>query len=372
MTARPSLPALTGLRFVAAALVVGYHVHAFVPAVSSVRALELLGGGYTGVSLFFVLSGFVLAYNYLEPDRRGVASIRDFLVARVARVYAVYLLCALIAFPLFVRNITYNGVGAHALRNGVLTTVSAITLTQAWFPQYACGLNCPGWSLSAEAFFYAVFPAIGIVLAKRHRDSLPLIAAACWFLSLAAAFAYMTLYAPAPGSTDETWLNVLKFNPLIRLPEFAVGVACGLLYLRDPRTMQRAAPWLTVVMIVSLVAILSGHSSLPYPLLHNGLLTPLFALLILSLATQRGPVASLLSTAPMQLLGEASFALYLLHMPIFSYFRSALKAVGTSTDAAPWTVVLYLIGVQLLAITVLRTVEEPARRAIRRRFSTAR
>jgi peptidoglycan/LPS O-acetylase OafA/YrhL len=372
MTARPSLPALTGLRFLAAALVVGYHIHAFVPALSTNAALTALGAGYTGVSLFFVLSGFVLAYNYLAPDRAGVASVRDFLVARFARVYAVYLLCAVIAFPLFVRNLTYNGIAGQKLRDGVLVTISSVTLTQAWIPHYACELNCPGWSLSAEAFFYAMFPIIGLWLARRHRDSLPLIAAACWFLSLAAAFAYLTLYAPPPGAIDETWLNVLKYNPLIRLPEFIVGVACGLIFLHSPGAMRRAAPVLTIVLIIALGAILHSHASLPYPLLHNGLLAPLFALLILALAAQRGPLATILSTAPLQLLGEASFALYLLHMPIFSYFRSALKYLGTSVDRAPWLIVVYLVAVQLLAIAVLRVVEEPARRAIRRRFTAAR
>jgi peptidoglycan/LPS O-acetylase OafA/YrhL len=372
MTARPSLPALTGLRFVAAALVVGYHVHAFVPAIGTNAVLTALGAGYTGVSLFFVLSGFVLAYNYLTPDRPGVGSVRDFLVARFARVYAVYLLCALIAFPLFIRNLTHNGVPGQKLQDGVLATISAITLTQAWLPRYACELNCPGWSLSAEAFFYAAFPLIGLWLARRHRDSLPLIATACWFLSLGTAFAYLTLYAPPSGATDETWQNVLKYNPLVRLPEFVVGVACGLLFLRDASAMRRAAPALTIAVIVALCAILHWHQSLPYPLLHNGLLTPLFALLILALASQGGPVAAILSTAPLQLLGEASFALYLLHMPVFSYFRSALKFAGTSVVDAPWMIMLYLIIVQVLAIAVLRVVEEPARRAIRRRFSTAR
>jgi peptidoglycan/LPS O-acetylase OafA/YrhL len=372
MTARPSLPALTGLRFVAAALVVGYHLHAFVPAISAIPGLAILGAGYSGVSLFFVLSGFVLAYNYLSPDRAGVVSVREFLVARFARVYAVYLLCIVIAFPLFIRELTHNGVSWQRLRDGVLVSLSSFTLTQAWIPRYACELNCPGWSLSAEAFFYAMFPVLGLWLSKRHRTSLPLVAIAYWFVSLAIAFGYLTLFPPVTAGMDDAWLNVLKYNPLIRIPEFAVGAACGMLFLHAPQALRRVAPVLTAVLLVALYAVLERHAAIPYALMHNGLLTPLYALLILCLASQAGPIVKVLSTAPLQRLGEASFALYLLHMPVFSYFRSTLKFLGTSVDVAPWTVVIYLVAVQLLALGVLHFVEEPSRRAIRRRFSAVR
>ena len=72
---RPALPALTGLRFVAAVQVVLFHTRSAAPGLQRSSFLDPFGGGYSGVSLFFVLSGFILAYNYLTPDGNGVRSV---------------------------------------------------------------------------------------------------------------------------------------------------------------------------------------------------------------------------------------------------------------------------------------------------------
>ncbi len=423
MSPRPPLPALTGLRFVAAAMVVGYHVHAMVPSLQAVSALNFLGAGYTGVSLFFVLSGFVLAYNYLTPDVAGVRSIRDFFVARFARVYAVYAVALIIAFPIFVRDLQRKNtailaatpaatgattdatssaaksvatgacdaatdatpIAAKSLAPGAFAvggkaasiTIAAGTLTQAWIPSYACKLNCPGWSLSAEAFFYALFPLLALWLTKRTRPTLLTIAAGAWMLSCSIALLYVQrdpdgFRASTSAAVDGMWLNVLKFNPLVRLPEFVIGVAAGVIFLRNPHAMRRSAPLITFAAITALGLLFSLHQRMPYPLLHNGLLAPLYALLVFALASGTGQIAAWLSTRSLKLLGEASFALYLLHVAVLVYVMKALSVIGKSMDSTPWLIVIYLVAVQALAIVVLTRIEEPARRAIRARFASPR
>jgi peptidoglycan/LPS O-acetylase OafA/YrhL len=361
-------------------MVVGYHVHAMVPSLQAIPALTFLGAGYTGVSLFFVLSGFVLAYNYLTPDATGVGSVRDFFVARFARVYAVYLIGMVVAFPIFVRDVqrasgetrTASSIGAEL----IATTASALALVQAWIPSYACGLNCPGWSLSAEAFFYALFPLLGLWLAKRKRATLLAIAAGAWMLSCSVALFYVQRdpdgLRSATAAMNGTWLNVLKFNPLVRLPEFAIGVATGLVFLRNPRAMQNWAPIVSIGALLILGVLFTLHEQLPYPLLHNGLLAALYALLVFSLASGTGAIANWLSTRSMKLLGEASFALYLLHVAVLVYIMKALSVAGYSMNRMPWLIALYLVVVQALAILVLKRIEEPARRAVRNRFSSRR
>src|SRR4051794_18365339 len=102
-TPRPPLRALTGLRFVAALQVLLYHVYAPGSASAPGWVRALAGSGYVGVGLFFVLSGFVLAYNYLEPMEAGEVSPREFWAARLARIYPVYLLGLAAGMPVFVR-----------------------------------------------------------------------------------------------------------------------------------------------------------------------------------------------------------------------------------------------------------------------------
>ncbi len=374
MASRPALPALTGLRFIAAALVVGYHVHAMIPSLREAPLLSFLGAGYSGVSLFFVLSGFVLTYNYLEPDGTGIASLRDFLTARFARIYPLYLLGVAIGFPIFLRDLQRASGNSLVIDDGIPITASVLTLLQAWIPPYACRLNCPGWSLSAEAFFYALFPVAGALLCRKKSWALFVIGAACWMVACGVAIAYVVGdpdgLGRATAASDATLINALKFNPLVRFPEFLLGIAAGLWFLRNPRSLTSVAAPLSIMTLAAIVAVFSLHERLPYPLMHNGLLAPLFTLLILALATGAGPIARLLSVAPMRLLGEASFALYLLHVAILVYVIKGLDLVGLSMERTPALLVVYLVVVQSLSIIVLQRIEEPARRAIRRRFAT--
>ena len=376
LTARPALPALTGLRFIAAAQVVGFHAHAMVPAWRDNPALAFLGAGYSGVSLFFVLSGFVLAYNYLTPDGGGVSSVRDFLVARFARVYAVYLVGIVLALPIFARELQRSGTAGAILRDGVPVTTATLALVQAWIPPYACRLNCPGWSLSAEAFFYLTFPLLGAWLCRRGRPALLLVGAVCWIVACSLVLSYLHIDPERLGgvtaATQSNWVAMLKFNPLLRLPEFILGVSTGLIFLRDPAALRKVAGPLSIATLLVIVALLSQHEHMRYLLIHNGVMSPLYALLIVTLACGVGPLAALLSTKLLGLLGEASFALYLLHVALLVYVVKALAALHLSIDRTPALISVYLIVTQGIAILVLLRIEEPARRFIRRRFGTSR
>jgi peptidoglycan/LPS O-acetylase OafA/YrhL len=133
---------------------------------------------------------------------------------------------------------------------------------------------------------------------------------------------------------------------------------------------------LSVVALVGSVCALSyvptllgPGSALPYLLLHNGLVDPLFALLIYSLAVGEGPLAAVLSLPAMVVLGEASYALYILHIPLWDWMTYALSRL----HMAPGFVALSLLhlGVALgLSILTLRVVEQPARRALRQALAS--
>jgi peptidoglycan/LPS O-acetylase OafA/YrhL len=342
----PALPALTGLRFVAALLVVLFHRG--LPYLGSVPAV-IAGNGYVGVDLFFVLSGFILTYTYGHEARSGL-KLRPFLVARFARVYPVYLLGLVVSAPIFF----YNLQRTHS-SDGLSVGVEAVTLTQGWVPSAACRWNCPGWTLSAEAFFYLCFPLLLVVVRSWSRPRLLLGGVALYGLALLSTWALMV-------SRGE-WSEFVRYEPLLHLPSFGIGVLAGCLFLG--RRMARSS-WAGVAAVACLGVL--ALPSVPYLLLHNGLLAPLFALLIYQLAVGQGAVAVALATPAVVALGEASYALYILHEPVGIWMHEAAERIGVNL-ASGWYFVAYLATTLALSLAVLRYIEEPARRWIRSKLS---
>src|SRR4051812_19791262 len=128
----PQLPALTGLRFVAALGVVFYHFGA--PVLPSGPLQALGAGGAAGVTCFFVLSGFVLAYTYLPAGSNGLrGTARAFYLARLARIYPAYLLALLCGLGPALWSPPLSHMRLLAPLTG-LVGLDTVTLTQAWLP----------------------------------------------------------------------------------------------------------------------------------------------------------------------------------------------------------------------------------------------
>lgn len=339
---RPTLDALTALRFVAALWVLLFHVVGHPPTNPVYR---LISRGYVGVSLFFVLSGFILTYRYLDVDAQQLrGTVRAFVWARVARIYPVYLLALVIALPSYLWSVPASD---------RLALVLTPALVQAWVPHVACQWNCPGWSLSAEAFFYALFPVVGVWLTRR-RHALPL-ALGLWTLMRVVPIAY--------GLADPTPVVDVLFNPLVHVADFVLGVATGIVFVRrtSPRWVPRAAGIMGAVVLGALVFV----PGIPTTALRTGLLAPAFALLIVALA--RVPLRARWAVR----LGEASYALYLVHIPIHEYVMHAAPSVLRLADRTVdsphvWSA---LIATQVvlsvaLSLAIFAWIEDPARRAI--------
>ena len=148
------IDALTGVRIIAAGSV--FLSHAEAPKYIPAPVQTLVTAGYNGVTLFFVLSGFVLAWSYADrliPLRPR--AVWSFFVARFARIYPLYLFALLFAAtPQLV---------THTLEPGWWRHVLAI---QAWSPAKDTALNGPAWSIGVEFFLYACFPMVVIAVAR--------------------------------------------------------------------------------------------------------------------------------------------------------------------------------------------------------------
>lgn len=351
MSRPPALPALTSLRFFAALIVVIYHTGAAalegLPAFAQ-RALGI-GTGFVGVNLFFALSGFILAYVYLNG--RPVDRPR-FWQARVARIYPLYLLGLVVAMPFYVLDVMQGEFSP-------LPAILAPLLLQSWFSGLEMQWNGPGWSLSVEAFFYAAFPFLALWLARVSGRAALWGMLGAWLLALLPSTLWQLSMDPA-----DVPANWMLFNPLVHLPTFLMG-AFGAQVYRD-YSLPRAGMWAGLASAAVLGILATGAA--PHLVLHNGLLLPLFMLLIVSLANVR---SGALHHPRLQLLGEASYSLYLLHFPLWGWLQAGAGLIGVDVLRGPAYVLalLFLVGVSIAAF---RLIEVPARRWISSRFLAAR
>ncbi len=315
MSASPTrrLDSLTSLRFFAAAVVAAGHWGSVIHPFSRTR--EALGGYYLGVSFFFVLSGFVLTWSHQHDD-----TARGFYWRRFARIGPLYALTLVLSLAV----IELERTGLH-LSNGI----PSLFFVQAFVPSLAVFYfgNSPAWSLSCEAFFYALFPALRRRLSRytvRQLQLFVVVAVVVQIAMLALAHAVMN-----PGPLRDNFLYV---NPLLRLYEFAIGVALALAVRRGwrPRVSPTVACFVLIAGVVGVS--LPGHA---LPSYIGGLFAlPGIVLVIASCATREldGAPVRFLMHRLMVRLGVWSFALYMTHQLLLrtlvaDYGRYRLEAV---------------------------------------------
>jgi peptidoglycan/LPS O-acetylase OafA/YrhL len=347
------LDALTTLRFLAAFRVMMYHIVNWQTKSFWLRALM---DTPLGVSYFFISSGFFLTYTHSPAAARGTFDTRRFWLKRGVRILPVYYLGLIVALPLLV--------GGGAVTIG--KTFATIFLLQAWFPASALYWNYPAWALSALAFFYLVFPALLLATRTTSRRTIWWFAALAWAATIVPGLAYavinpdhlsvVTRYSRAP------WIDVLRYNPLARLPEFVLGVLSARVYLRAGGFTTRG----TAVLCAALLALSGGMvvaQLLPYTVVNNGFLDPLLIVLLAALASG-GRVARALSHPWLVFLGNTSYCLYLVHAPLV-YIAHALWPQYRRVPAFVAALVLVAIGVSIL---LHRFVEVPITRALSARL----
>jgi peptidoglycan/LPS O-acetylase OafA/YrhL len=275
-----------------------------------------------GVSFFFVLSGFILFYAH--KDMQAGAHSARFIVARLARIWPLHLAMAL--FVVVAMPYPYGYPGSEP---GPVTYAANLLLLHSWipFPSFDFSLNSPSWSLATELFFYVSFP----FLIRNWQQTRWIKLALCCGLGLCAVALGGAMHAPILtwGKNGMFAQGFVVFMPPARIIEFCLGMFAGSIWLgRRDLADRLGAAWTAIefgicVAVVlgvtyanSLPALLGLHESVFKLWLSQISCAPLFALLIPVLAYGRGPVAKLLSLRPLILLGEISFALYLVHSPI--------------------------------------------------------
>ena len=367
--ARPRLPAVTSLRFFAAFHVALFHMNEMGAITGPAWLKTFAGIGYVGVSFFFVLSGFILVYTYAG---RNIV-LGDFYQTRFARIYPAYLFSLLLSFPFFY----FGAMKMHipffyfAEQHFTLATVLVLLLLQAWVPPAALAWNSVAWSLSVEAFFYAIFPFALIRFGKFSRRVLWAVIPACWIAGLAISIGYLAMRpAGAAYVSSANWsgaVQFVKFFPLVRLPEFLMGMVCGYLFIRSERNPKLALP-LVALGLLGVAAVAAASKFVPYLVVHTAMSGPAFAAVVYGIALQP-KWASWLNNRLLVLFGDASYSFYLLHTmfvwPFFHDFKTQAVRNNGFLGIAIWTVMMLIIS-----SLVYRFIEEPSRRKLRPKRDT--
>lgn len=353
---------LTSLRFLAALWVLLHHA---LPRGAPGSFTEAVGAsGWLGVSLFFVLSGFLLMLRY-APTGALRGSRRDFWLERVARLAPTYVLSLAFAAALFVRDARVEHFSGGRIA-GVVASV--LTVQQAWRPETACSWNCPAWSLSVEFWFYLLFPflavAVGAWMLRGNR-----VIRGCALLVLALA-ASAVVFHRLEGPAADWLLPVYSLSPLARWPEFLAGLALG--GMLGAWTPTSRSPGLALLgtgsaWIVATIVLRAPLQSAELHLLPVAL--PGFVLVIAGAWGLRAQRVPALDSATLVLLGESSYALYLFHAPLHGYLLAMVnRIVGRGYDASWWLFTGYAALAIGLSLLIHLRFEVPWRGRMRTRF----
>ncbi len=342
-----NLPALTGIRGVAACWVVLFHVDGLLaPYLPGIGRLAFFRSGFRGVDLFFLLSGFVLMHaNGQEFSSIGRADLVRFAILRFTRIYplnAVVLgmIALLVAF--------YPGYGgSFADRYTALGFAETLTLSNRWFIKESGAWNGPTWSLSYEVMAYATFPLLAR-LALRERSAGRSMIAVAGLLGFVAAYQFATGH--------------LTDNPVYRLAvlravlTFIAGV---FLYVVCRRQVVRRPGALALLCCLAVIALTAWPRA--------GLLMPFaFAGLILLSTYAEVATTKVLSGRLCMFLGRISFSLYLVHYTMLWWLGWMFETGRASARHAWLDVGCVLAAAVLLATALNRWVERPSQRWGRR------
>ena len=353
--------ALTGMRFVAALVVFLAHFRSRFET-----QLPLLNAD-VAVGFFFMLSGFILTHAY----RGGIApgSRTRFYVARFARIWPLHAVCLIAFYWVVVKNVLPD-TGPAWMR-----FLATAALLQSWSTdqRFIIQLNGASWSLSVEAFLYAVFPLLIVLNERRFTRA---------YLGIAAGTALALILGEQLVARSFVDMNaagtVIKFIPAMRLLEFVSGIAAAR-WMAERR--ERKAGSMAHETAIDLLAIgslvvadlLIGHFGWMSGLLTRSAPVSMrflgtgfgyglaFAFLFTRFSCSRGLVAMLLSNRIAVFLGEISFAVYVVHASVQIAFKQSAWAKGVD-----WRITLAVsLAATLAASTVLHLwVEKPARELI--------
>ena len=342
MNERREIFPLTGIRAIAAWLVVALHQSEQFPLYIAQPLHKTLHFGSNGVDLFFILSGIIIAYVYGEKFMIfNFFAYRDFLIKRLARLYPASV-ASLFGLMLIGAVLYLSGRNTSFFsQNPPLQLVSHLTLTFNWTIQaMAVNWNVPAWSISMEWMAYLLFPLLWRSVLRLGQTGLVLLVSA---LMVAMCLLVTT-----------TTLN----DGIIRvLSEFTVGLCLYRLFtigafVTAPLPLIGG---LCLALFVVLGVWLGWHSD------QVRVVVPLLVPVLYALLLQRGALARFCTLPSVVFWGRVSYSLYITHYVVLAVTRLAFNKAGPNPLWLGTAVIFQLLLIVGVAIATYRWIEEPGR-----------
>nr|WP_283812774.1 acyltransferase [Bradyrhizobium tropiciagri] len=344
--ARPDLPSLTGLRGLAASVVALAHLQD-TPGVFM---------WHNAVDLFFVLSGFTLSYIY----RRETFAFGEYLKARIARIYPLYLVCLILAGAIYIGPFVIDPSG-YPVRNAVADFLMQLAMLNAW-PVIGSSVHwdAPAWSLSAEWFCYLLlFPLL--ILAKAPPTTATrllgiVVASAASYTWFSCFFDYHLAEPQVHASikTLSDWTAVAR-----AVFGFTAGWIANACFQKRDGLQQACArfAWL-IWCAVAIIVLLASRD-----MFNSHALVFVYPFVILAATDPSSASSRLLASKPLHFLGEISYSIYMTHMIILL----VLFALGLLPDSwsLPMTAATFCVTLVVSTVSYF-TIEKPARDWVRR------
>lgn len=293
-----------------------------------------------GVSYFFILSGFIMIVAYHKKEK---IEYLEYYKNRFARIYPLYVLGLLLY--LVTRYSGFNSTDAVLYLFG----------WQSWIPGKAMVLNFPGWSISVEFLFYLIFPLLYNHFYSKKNKSVWVMTGLIWIVSQ--IFSHLYEASPSYKGPHTESHEFLYYFPLMHINEFLVGNLAGLFFVKNFKQRNYDVP-VALIFISVLLALIF------VPLFyHNGLMAVLFIPLIVLISMNNGFLTRLFSLKPLEYLGEASYAVYITHIPVLYMVREILKKYQLNSDAIFWIYIPVLI---ITSIIFYQLIEKPLRDYLKR------
>jgi peptidoglycan/LPS O-acetylase OafA/YrhL len=342
---------LTSLRFFAALAVLFSHLGFLRSVDNPIKPIAdtFFHEGYSGVSFFFVLSGFILCYTYQNLIAGKTISSKKYILLRLSRIYPLHFFTALPFIFYLLYKQTPDYITSIALN---------ITLLQSWIPisKYYFSLNAISWSLSVELFFYTSF----IFLAQAHTKTLIKIAST-WLIIIgitAAAMIYTSNGSWAENGELKISHWLFYINPVVRLLDFIVGMLIyRLTFVKKKRGSTTLNEIASVLLLLIGMYVFSTYN-FPEVLRAQLLYLPLISYVIYSFSSGNGLISKCLKGKNIVLLGEASFSLYMIHQPIITVAYMLYQKIGLTLSLVTFSALLTVFCV-LASVMTFKVIEKP-------------
>jgi len=330
-------------RFVAALGVFIFHLKNIDKGISPVW-----NGSYgLFVDMFFILSGFVIAYSY-PTSSTGFRGYARFLLRRIARIYPLHIL-TLLAFV----GLAWIGISGPTSHASVMDFIHNALLIQAWGITDHLSFNSPSWSISAELFCYLLFPLL-MWLAGRVSPLILAIIVACLYGVLAHG------HLPIWQDRSQMYGANYDYGMLRALPSFMNGILLAMLFRQFRGYRSKPLALGGILVFLGSVLVLNVFAKPDLAII-------LFSLAILLTAIGESAFTEVPGAAWLGRLGNTSYAIYMLHeLLLILVFKPVWHQLGLTPGAFP----LFALGccavLTMAAGLTYSLIENPARKLINR------